>query len=73
MHINGGNRKELINMKKKFEEIREGARWRRYAIMAAINILFFALISVPMIWAKDGVMTDPDDENRNQHNETEEI
>ena len=26
-----------------------------------------------VIPGKDGVMTDPDDENRNQHNETEEI
>ena len=43
-------------MKKKFEQIREGARWRRYLIMAAINLVFFALISIPMIWSADGQM-----------------
>lgn len=45
-------------MKKLLEQIREGARWRRYLIMVAINLVFFALISIPMIWAEQGGMPD---------------
>ncbi|MBE6543542.1 MAG: hypothetical protein E7675_04010 [Ruminococcaceae bacterium] len=43
-------------MKKLFASLRERSRVTRYLIMSGINIIFFALLSLPMIWAVEGVM-----------------
>ena len=47
----------MKKLKKKFETLREGPRARRYLVLALIQIVYFALISIPMIWA-DGKMDD---------------
>ena len=45
-------------MKKRFEKLRQGPRAKRYLVLALIQIAVFALLSIPMIWAKDGMMDD---------------
>ena len=43
-------------MKKYFASLREKSRLTRYLIMSGINLLFYGLLSIPMIWASDGEM-----------------
>lgn len=43
-------------MKKLFAALREKNRLIRYLIMVGVNLVFFALISIPMIWSENGVL-----------------
>ena len=43
-------------MKKYFSTLREKPRYVRYLIMVGINVAFFALFSLPMLFAENGVM-----------------